>query len=597
MIPESFIQDLLARTDIVDIISETVRLKKRGANHLSCCPFHKEKTPSFTVSQTKQFYYCFGCGVNGSAIGFMMEYHGMSFTDAVQHLATRLGLPVPHAQNEINNTPNSRNLIDALGQATLFYHEQLKSNPEALAYAEKRGLTHATLEQFGIGYAPGDWQSLRQIFPDYSSRDLDTAGLVIDGENGKRYDRFRDRLMFPIVNQSGDIIGFGGRVLTAGGSPKYINSPQTPLFDKSHELYGLHDASQSIRKEKSVYVVEGYMDVVSMHQSGVINAVATLGTATTHFHLMKLFRLADRIVFCFDGDRAGRAAAWKAAERSLESLNDDKSIAFMFLPEEHDPDSYIKAHGKENFDATAQAAVSFGSFLTDHLKAEYDASTTEGRAALSSYAKTLIERVGAPMMRLQLINEVARLAQCAPADLANAYNLRDDTPNVLPAPEMRKAWRDPKAPITPLHEIITLKSEIIPPLRTLLALTLSYPDLSLSIEDGLLKDGDPEAAAVLAIRNARQSDTILDGATTAAVLEAMRYSSHMSAIEQAFKLSLDMTDDPETCQRLFADIVSGFQQSDDQQLSILEQNLDAGTATDEDKQRYRLLITKLTNRA
>jgi DNA primase len=333
MIPESFIQDLLARVDIVDLVDSYVPLKKAGANYAACCPFHNEKSPSFTVSPTKQFYHCFGCGAHGTAIGFVMEYQGMGFIDAVKELAGRAGMTVPESEGrsfQDEKPGQTRGLIEIMARAAAYYKAQLKASPRAIEYCKKRGLSGEVAARFGIGYAPEGWQNLQAVFPDYNADELKVAGLIIENEAGRRYDRFRDRLMIPIVNPKGEIIAFGGRIIDQG-EPKYLNSPETPLFEKGRELFGLPQARQALRETNTAIVTEGYMDVIALSQNGVGNAVATLGTATTPTHVQKLLRQVDRIVFSFDGDNAGRKAAWRALENALEALADNKQIGFVFL--------------------------------------------------------------------------------------------------------------------------------------------------------------------------------------------------------------------------------------------------------------------------
>ena len=351
MIPNDFIQTLLSRVDIVDVVDRSVPLRKAGANYQACCPFHSEKTPSFTVSPTKQFYHCFGCGAHGTAIGFLMEYGGKSFPEAVEQLARDAGLTVPRVESadERERREQSGDLADTLLTAARHYRGRLKDSPEAIAYLKRRGLTGQVAAHFGIGYAPDAWQGLATAFPDYENPALEAAGLVVRGDGGKRYDRFRDRVMFPIHDTRGRVIGFGGRVLE-NGEPKYLNSPETALFSKGKELYGLYLARNAIRAADRVLVVEGYMDVVALAQHGIEYAVATLGTATTPFHAQKLFRLSDRVVFCFDGDTAGRKAAWRALENTLPVLADGKEARFLFLPDGQDPDDFVRAPGKAAFE-------------------------------------------------------------------------------------------------------------------------------------------------------------------------------------------------------------------------------------------------------
>jgi DNA primase len=350
MIPNDFIQTLLARVDIVAVIDRYVPLKKAGANFAACCPFHSEKTPSFTVSPVKQFYHCFGCGAHGTAIGFLIEYAGKSFPDAVEELARDAGLEVPSVSTSSGEArrDDAVDLSGLLLQAARFYRAALKDSERAIDYLKGRGLTGPVAARFGIGYAADDWQPLAAAFNEYQDKALETAGLVVAGESGKRYDRFRDRIMFPIHDGSGRVIGFGGRVLDQG-EPKYLNSPETPLFSKGRELYGLFQARQAIRAAGRVVVVEGYMDVVALAQHGIEYAVATLGTATTPAHALKLFRITDNVVFCFDGDDAGRRAAWRALENTLAVVADGKHARFLFLPDGEDPDDFVRRRGKAAF--------------------------------------------------------------------------------------------------------------------------------------------------------------------------------------------------------------------------------------------------------
>ncbi|TXL68631.1 DNA primase [Zeimonas arvi] len=417
MIPQSFIQDLLARVDIVDVVGRYVRLKKAGANYLGLCPFHTEKSPSFTVSPTKQFYHCFGCGAHGSAIGFLMEHAGLGYVDAVTDLARSLGLEVPREPGTVGRAgpdPRTPGLLDLLARAAQFYRRRLKDTPRAIDYLKGRGLTGEIAARFGIGYAPDQWRGLEAAVPDYEAPALVEAGLVIEseGDDGRkrRYDRFRDRIMFPIRNPRGQVIGFGGRVLDRG-EPKYLNSPETPVFSKGRELYGLFEARDGIRRENCVLVVEGYMDVVMLARHGVGNAVATLGTSTTPDHVRKLLRLADRVVFAFDGDAAGRKAAWRALEASLPQAADARRIDFLFLPPEHDPDSFVRAHGAEGFREALAGAMPLSELLVTELSERVGLETPEGRARLLAEAAPLLQALAAPALKLQLVHRVAELAR------------------------------------------------------------------------------------------------------------------------------------------------------------------------------------------
>ena len=344
-IPQSFLSELLARVDVVEVVGKYVQLKKGGANYMGLCPFHGEKSPSFSVSPTKQFYHCFGCGKNGNAIGFLMDHTGMSFIEAVKDLAQQIGMQVPEEPQSPEERARAQaakaksdSLTDVLEKAGESWREHLKNSPRAIAYLKGRGLSGQIAKRFGLGYAAEGWRSLASVFPKYDDPLLAESGLVIEGEDGKRYDRFRDRIMFPIRNIKGECIGFGGRVI-GEGTPKYLNSPETPVFHKGRELYGLYEAREALHSAGYVLVTEGYMDVVALAQLGFANAVATLGTACTPDHVQKLFRFTDSVVFSFDGDAAGRRAARKALDGALPYASDTRSIKFLFLPAEHDPDS------------------------------------------------------------------------------------------------------------------------------------------------------------------------------------------------------------------------------------------------------------------
>lgn len=428
MIPQSFIQDLLNRVDIVDVVDRHVKLKRAGANYVACCPFHGEKTPSFTVSQSKQFYHCFGCGAHGTAIGFVMEYNGSGFVEAVKELAQSVGMQVPEearSERAQRGVAEGDDLHGVLLQAAQFYRARLKDAPRAIDYLKGRGLSGEIAKRFGIGYAPEGWQGLAAAFPDYSAKALVTAGLVKHTDEGKRYDVFRDRIMFPIVDVRGNVIGFGGRVL-GEGEPKYLNSPETPVFEKGRELYGLYQARRAIRDAGRVIVVEGYMDVVALAQSGVAYAVATLGTATTPTHVQKLLRQADEIVFCFDGDDAGRRAAWRALENSLGQLVDGKQLRFLFLPQGEDPDTYVRGQGKAAFETLLDKAVPLSQFLRDELVSRVDIGASEGRAKLLQDAKPLVKQVAAPLLSLLLRKQLAELAGVTQQELDGQYQIKPE---------------------------------------------------------------------------------------------------------------------------------------------------------------------------
>nr|WP_255490420.1 DNA primase [Duganella sp. SG902] len=433
VIPQTFIADLLNRVDIVDVVGRYVQLKKGGANYMGLCPFHNEKSPSFTVSPTKQFYHCFGCGAHGTSIGFMIEYSGMGFVDAVKELAQSVGMVVPEQDDKIPPAQRAQMqaqtmaLTDAMTRASDFFKLQLRSAPNAIAYLKNRGLTGEIAARFGLGYAPPGWDNLRSVFPDYDATVLAESGLVIDrvdedGGNKKRYDRFRERVMFPIKNTKGQVIAFGGRVLDQG-EPKYLNSPETPLFSKGFELYGLFEARQAIRDAGYVLVTEGYMDVVALAQMGFPQAVATLGTACTTHHVQKLLRQTDTVIFSFDGDKAGRRAARRALEACLPHVTDNKTIKFLFLPTEHDPDSYVRAYGKEAFEREIQEAMPLSQFLIKEAVGEHDMSSPEGRARAQFDAKPMLQAMTPTALRLQIVHALAQVTMTSTYEIESLFEL------------------------------------------------------------------------------------------------------------------------------------------------------------------------------
>ncbi len=409
-IPQTFIDELLARTDIVEVVGSRVQLKKAGREWKAPCPFHNEKTPSFWVSPDKQFYHCFGCGAHGTALGFLMEHDRLPFPEAVEELASRIGMEVPRDESRGGSRPQD-DLHGLLGEVTQFYREALRDSQPARDYLDARGITSESRVRFAIGYAPDAWDALLRRFggnPEAVER-LAEAGLVIERSGGREsghYDRFRDRIMFPIRDLRGRTVGFGGRTLGAG-EPKYLNSPETPLFHKGRELYGLYEARQSLRQIDRLLVVEGYVDVVRLAQSGIQYAVATLGTATTTEHLSRLFRVTNELVFCFDGDRAGRTAAWRALENSLPHARDGRQLRFLFLPDGQDPDSLVGEEGREAFEARLAGAVPLSEFLVGQLSSQVDLGSVDGRARLAELARPLLARVPEGVYRALLLERLA----------------------------------------------------------------------------------------------------------------------------------------------------------------------------------------------
>jgi DNA primase len=534
VIPDSFKQDLLNRVDIVDVVSRYVQLKKGGANYLGLCPFHGEKTPSFTVSPAKQFYHCFGCGVHGNAIGFLMEYGGMGYIDAVKELAAAAGMQVPESRpstpEEAARKERETDLYGVTQKAMEFYRAELKKSPRAIEYLKGRGLTGEIAARFRMGYAPDDWQGLQKIFPNYEDKALVEAGLVIENE-GKRYDRFRDRVMFPIYGVRGAVIGFGGRSLgeSAGADsgaqagPKYLNSPETPLFEKGRELYGLVQAREAIRVAGRVLVVEGYMDVVALAQFEVGYAVATLGTATTPVHVAKLLRLADEMVFCFDGDAAGRKAAWRALEVALPLAPDHKPIRFLFLPDGEDPDTYIRRHGRQGFERLVRQAQTLSDFLLGQLRTESELATAEGRARFLATAKPHIQKMAAPALRVQLVNAVAELARVSEPDIQRLM-------------ELPRAGYARPAPRRPNYEAPSS------PEWSLLACLLTDLGLVEHINPALLTPDLPETDALLAIQ--RVCTMAAEEPSFPILLDALE-ARHLDLVLKAQKYGEEVGFDPE----------------------------------------------------
>ncbi len=468
MIPAGFLQDLLSRTDIVEVIGRHVELKRGGANWMGLCPFHAEKSASFSVSPSKQFYHCFGCGALGDAIRFLTEHHGMSFFDAVEDLAQRAGMPVPSEQVSPEERQRRQKLserrlsiTELLQRAGDYYRSQLRASTVAIDYLKRRGLSGDIAARFGLGWAPEGWRNLAGVFARYDDALLEEAGLVRvageetgegqppgDGER-RRYDWFRGRVMFPIRSVTGEVIGFGGRVLD-DSKPKYMNSPETPVFSKGRELYGLHESRQAIRERGHSLVVEGYMDVVALAQAGFGNAVATLGTACTADHVQKLFRFTDAVVFAFDGDAAGRRAAGRALEASLPHAGDLRSVRFLFLPPEHDPDSFVRELGAEAFEAALTRAVPLSRQLIEHAADGADTRTPEGRARVLARAKPLWQQLPESAYKRQMLGEIAREAELGAAELASAWgagpSAARDGPRRWPAPAATRSTGTRRAP-------------------------------------------------------------------------------------------------------------------------------------------------------
>jgi DNA primase len=405
-IPQAFIDELLSRLDIVELIDQRIPLRKRGSNYIAPCPFHNEKTPSFTVSQSKQIYHCFGCGAGGNAISFLMNYERLSFTESIEQLALAFNIPLPEQNKPIGKTATNDSLYEVLANASQYYQQQLRHHPEAIAYLKQRGFTGAIAKTFGLGYAPNAWDNVSKALSDRPMQLLD-CGLLVKTDKGKLYDRFRGRIMFPIRNQRGKTIGFGGRIIEQG-EPKYLNSPETKVFHKGTELYGLYEACQATRHLSRLVIVEGYLDVLALAQHDISYAVATLGTATTPDHLKKLFRHTTELVFCFDGDTAGQAAAWKALEIALPFMEDGRQIRFLLLPQGHDPDSYVRTLEPGVFAKQIASAMPLEDFLFGRLSQQIDIGSPAGKAQLVKQIGERLDLLPPGSLRPILIEQLAK---------------------------------------------------------------------------------------------------------------------------------------------------------------------------------------------
>ncbi|USD50348.1 DNA primase [Vibrio sp. SCSIO 43153] len=489
-IPRSFIDDLLARLDIVDIIDARVKLKKKGKNYGACCPFHNEKTPSFSVSQEKQFYHCFGCGVHGNAIDFIMEFERLDFVEAIEELASYLGLDVPREQRsggggQFNSGPQAsssekRSLYDIMGSIAQFYRNQLKqpTSKVAIEYLKDRGLSGEIVQKFGIGYVADEWDLVRKNFGQNKDNQdmLVTGGMLIENDKGNRYDRFRGRIMFPIRDRRGRVIGFGGRVL-GDGTPKYLNSPETPIFHKGKELYGLYEVLQAYREPPRILVVEGYMDVVALAQYGVDYSVASLGTSTTGDHIQMLFRQTNTVVCCYDGDRAGKEAAWRALENALQYLKTGNTLKFLFLPDGEDPDSYVRKYGKQAFEQQIEQATPLSSYLFDNLIElhQINLGNNEGKSALRAYASALIDKIPDPYFQ-ELLEKLL--------DERTGFDNRLRQPRKKASETRPQPHKEIKR--TPMREVIALLiqnpsyAQMVPDLSSVR--DLSIPGLSLFVD-------------------------------------------------------------------------------------------------------------------
>lgn len=641
LIPQSFIADLLNRVDIVDVVGQHVKLKKAGANYQGLCPFHSEKSPSFSVSPTKQFYHCFGCGAHGSAISFLMEYSGLGYVDAIEELARSAGLDVPREERsatDIAKQQRAMALSEVMSSAADWYRQQLKSSPRAIEYLKGRGLTGEIAKRYALGYAPDGWQGLEAVFGPYSNEEvaktLVEGGLVIQGEQVegssdnksavKRYDRFRDRVMFPIRNPKGQTIGFGGRILDQG-EPKYLNSPETPLFSKGNTLYGLFEARQAIRAKEYVLVCEGYMDVVALAQLGFPNAVATLGTACTANHVRMLLRQTDKVIFSFDGDAAGQRAAQRALEACLPLMSDDKEIRFLFLPTEHDPDSYVRAYGAVAFEKAIQEAMSISSFFFKVASDGHELTTPEGRAQTHHAAKPLLLSMPPIALRTQILRELAIRTSTTPAELEafcgltvapapvaysasavkqqnpnnpNAFSNRQSAPWQAAKRVATQSIEPPKAPMDLAEQILRVLIQF-----PHLGKAMNHERRSLALKAAEQRSANALTLMKDLLSQCDQVDLIIDdsgksaavGAGAFAMFQDQLSRSELASMYEVLRkrvLGTDVDLDVAT-----ADLAGALKKLElgslKQEMTEIAQKIANGSATEQDKARYRELGEKL----
>ncbi|WP_299019379.1 DNA primase [uncultured Photobacterium sp.] len=575
-IPRSFIDDLISRHDIVDVVDARVKLKKQGKNFGACCPFHNEKTPSFSVSQEKQFYHCFGCGAHGNVLDFVMEFDRLEFVEAIEELASQLGLEVPREQGSGGGQPGTRSkeklgLYEMMGQISQFYKSQLRTQEGQVAvdYLKDRGLSGEVVQKFGIGFVPDQWDLVRNRF----GRDMEaqqglvTAGMLIENDNGRRYDRFRGRVMFPIHDRRGRVIGFGGRVL-GDGTPKYLNSPETPIFHKGRELYGLYEVLQAHREPEKLLVVEGYMDVVALAQFGVDYAVASLGTSTTGDHIQTMFRQTGTVVCCYDGDRAGRDAAWRAMEQALPYLTDGRQLKFMFLPDGEDPDTYIRQFGREGFEQQVSEAMSLSEFMFNSLVAQVDMSSKEGKAKLKTLAKPLLEKVAGETLREYLLN-------------ALGYNLG------LPPDQIRLELKrdDNQRPLQPQQNIKRT------PMRDVIALLIQNPGFVNSLEFDMAAFEGIDVPGLNLLLSVVDKCRTNPNITTGQLLESWRGSKSENMMARLASWQLPLAKDEDNTLDVFLDAMDKvIDQCVKQQIEKLQAKSNTVGLSVEEKRELQLLI-------
>jgi len=559
LIPQNFIDDLISRSDIVEVINARVPLKRKGKEYTACCPFHNEKTPSFTVSENKQFYYCFGCHAKGNVIGFLMDYEHLSYVDAIESLAADQHLDVPHEDNGRSNQQkqDKQPLYNILKQASELFQQQLKTSERAVDYLKQRGLSGEIARQFKIGYAPDGWDFLISHLGKSTDNlsSLSKTGLIVNKDNNKTYDRFRDRIIFPITDQRGRIIGFGGRILDQG-EPKYLNSPENAVFHKGFELYGLYETKQALRKIDRIVVVEGYMDVVALAQHGINYAVASLGTATTTEQIQKTFRTTHEVIFCYDGDNAGKKAAWRALENTLSVIRDGMVAKFLFLPEKEDPDTMVRKEGFDAFEQRIKNATPLSEFLFEHLKSASDINTQEGKAQLASEANKLIQKMHNSLFKDLLIEELSSIVGLSQQLLEE--KISSNANKKIPPPKKVKAVRG--------QQILINKTRIA------IALLVQNPELAsqYKVPDDFKHAFKKGLPLLYTLQQTIESNHKI---SSAALLERFRDSEYENALHTMSMLQTPETENTDNMIDIFKDIIERLKIED----------------------RYEFLIDKLEN--
>ena len=573
-IPQSFIDDLISRADIVEVINSRVPLKKKGREYQACCPFHNEKTPSFTVSEAKQFYHCFGCGAHGTAIGFLMEYEHLDFVDAIETLAAEYHLEVPREDSPWtkDTRDEKRELYDVLESASQLYQSQLRQSDKAINYLKQRGLSGEIAKRYRLGYAPNEWRYLIDNINNITA--LEKSGMTISKSADKQYDRFRDRIMFPILDRRGHTIAFGGRIID-DGEPKYLNSPETEVFHKGYELYGFYEARQAVRKLTRIIVVEGYMDVVALAQSGIEYAVASLGTATTKDQIQKLFRSVSQIVFCYDGDNAGRKAAWRALENTLPIIRDGLEASFLFLPEGEDPDSLVRKEGKDAFEQRLDKAMPLSEFLFNSLTTDINLDTMEGKARLENKAKPLLGKIPESIFKDLMYQRLSELIGISTDKLTGETAGPEQT--IKPAaPEPRRSTRQIKQNAT----------------RDAIALLLQHPELvsAYPIPESF-RDASLQGFPLLyQLYDTIQNNTNL---SSSALLERYRDNKEFEILQKLLQRDVQGTDDRRTQEAVYKDAVQQLvNKYKDERYEILDAKVRESGLSDEEMDEYKTLLQR-----